>query len=445
MNSSIVKSFSIFIIEKNSVEQIRDALSGRVVEVPNLNLSESDRVFTLESEQLSSKVEKLLKQIYINYDTTVLNVIKQYKGNLFNFNPFPCIENGYGYYIIEQGYILRRPQINNSFIEDLGKYNKKIIKEYYQQKIRNLGIGNNEILILDTVEVSRKKNRKYENVIIRKCMVFLSTTVDFFNMVYEYPKYDKSVLHMALLYTDADKELSCFLRETYSDIHILSGLNFKVYAIEKLNTNENFQEVLRYWRSLLSEKLYIVWAALGLLRTKPFDKTQCYEIGNGLGINPDQFPCIALFDIPSPERVLIFPILKPYIKFFRSLFKDLNEILKEFEDESMELELLYRLSIHTFAGKNSWDVKKYDQKIYDFVKKKYTVIREKLLENSMLESSAGVAKYVFNGKTFFVNFYTEEISMAENRNIHMGDKGNYIEHIERDYVQGNKYVDEEKR
>jgi hypothetical protein len=40
---------------------------------------------------------------------------------------------------------------------------------------------------------------------------------------------------------------------------------------------------------------------------------------------------------------------------------------------------------------------------------------------------------------------TQGNNMAGDRNIHMGDKGNYIERNEGDYVQGNKYMGEEKQ
>jgi len=287
--------FSILVIEEDSIQTVRRTFEGRELDFWHGSFG---RAVTLESLDVFKKANLPPKRIQIRTETTVLDVIKQCKGNLAFFDPFPRTSEKE--YIVEYGYILKRPQISKKSVVDSNKYSKETLRSYYQTKVASLGFLNNEVVILGTIEISRKHSGHF----LLYSVHFPPTVVDFLSMVRECPS-SEARLHMALLYTDADKEFSCFLRETYSDIHVLSGSRFKVYAIERANTYENVQESLQYWKSLLSEKLYVIWSSLGWLSTKPYDKAQSYEIGKHLGITPDQFPCLALFDIPHPDRVLI--------------------------------------------------------------------------------------------------------------------------------------------
>lgn len=419
-----MSNFSIFVIEEDSIQKVRCTFKGRELDLSD----DSWGSVTLESSDVFEKAEIPPKQIQVSMETTILDVIKQCKGNPASFNPFPLVSGIE--YIVEHGYVLKRPQISKERVDTTKEYTKKTLKKYYQTKVASLGFLNDEVIVLGTVEISWK----HTGHTVLCCMHFPPTVVDFLSMVREHPSTDEPSLHMALLYTDADEEFSCFLRETYSDIHVLSGSRFKVYAVERASTYENFQESLQYWKSLLSERLYIVWSSLGWLSTKPYDKTQSYEIGKHLGITPEQFPCLALFDTPDPDRVLIFPISKPYIKFFRSLFKDLNSILKEIDDKFKIFK-----SESLFPYREPQKDKNFSKKMYELVKREYIKIRETLLQNSVIESNLEVSRHIFNGKTFFVNLYSGETSMTENREIHLGS-GSYYESINTsggNYIQGN--------
>ncbi len=297
----------------------------------------------VEKTQLREEIP--FHKIQVNTNTTVLDVIKQCKGNLFD--PF------------ELGYILKRTQINESPIEKIHQYNNDILNQYYQQRIQDLDIVNNEVLILHAA---------YSPITMwfQDSIDFPPTIGEFDRMVQlcesnkMYSSHHSPILYMALLYTDSDEEIASFIRKAYSDIDACSRYNIQVYAIEKINTGKNLKEVLRYWKYLLSEKLYIISSLLNRLGTKPYKKTQCYEIGKKLGIEYGKFPCAALFDIPIPERVYILPI-KPCIKFFRHLFDNLNETIEEFEKN----------------GKGT---------LYDAIKRKYEIIIQKLEANSSVEN-----------------------------------------------------------
>lgn len=405
-----MSDFLIFVTERKAIQEIQRDFRGR-------ELKGSYSV-TLESNEISSKAELPFRKIRVHAQTRVLDVIKEYKGS-DELDLFPRERSIK--WIIEYGYILKRPQFHQILNDRNSKENKSQVSKYYQQKIKDLGILNNEVLVLETIEVSRR----HTGAFLHYCMYFPPTVVDFMNMVNKVTLIDKSILQMALLYTDADKDFSCFLRQSYSDIHILSGVNFQVYAIEKLNAYNNFQESLAYWKSLLSEKLYVIWSSLGWLRTKPYDKAQCYEIGKQLGIRADQFPCLALFDVPHPNRVLIFPIVKPYIAFFRSLFSGLNEIIQQLLDDQ-------------------------SSDVYTLISQEYEKIRDSLLESSVSEISGDRVRHVFGETTFFVNFHREENTMTENyvnnlQGANIANMANSVSHNARQQANQNINLSEQKK
>ena len=435
-----MENICIFVIEKEFILQTIENSRGKKTKIPtfkNGKLKIPHNTFTLEYEKLVKEEHVNFHKIEVSNQATIFDIVNQCKGGFFRPDTFPT-KHDLGY-TVEYGYLVSRPQIGAFFNEKFRQYNKEIVGKHYQQKISDLGIVDNEVLILESVEVSRWKHPG----INAGFKIDFLPIIDFKDIVHENPINDGSVLHMALLYTDADEELPHFVRASYEDLHVLSGSWLNVYVIEKVNTSRTLQEALRYWSSFLSEKTYIIWASLGWLRTKPYDKTQCYEIGRSLGITPDQFPCVALFDVPTPERVLVFPIVKPYINFFRSLFEDIKSTLTEERVKNMATEV-ERLNERKERGEFK------DERMYKFLLeslnsstiahggKTYTKVRERILENSLVKSSGRVNRHSLNGKTFFVNFYLGETSVTE-RQINTGG-GNYYESINTSggsYIQGN--------
>jgi len=209
------------------------------------------------------------------------------------------------------------------------KFSEHEIKHYHNQTLSEFNIHNFEVLHLKEQEISRysTENTGSTRAGAKACMDFPSTIYDFLSMVKESVSLSDELLQMILLYTDSDYEFSIFLRKYFADIHVLSSPNFNVYAIERVIRQRVSIEAINFWKSILSEKLYVLWSALGWLSRKPYDKTQCYEIATKLGIQTEQFPCIALFDPIKLDKIFVFGIVKPYIEFFRILFDQLNSLI----------------------------------------------------------------------------------------------------------------------
>lgn len=344
---------------------------------------------TIEKEnQLSFRQLKLSKR------TKIREVIKSFGLELFFVHEY--IE-----YIITYAYVIKRtpPNLELSF------GNKKEVENHQNSTLEDLGIINDEVIIIDTVEIERR----HTGNIVCYNMMASPTTIDFYNLVKDDLPERPDHLHMVLLYTDSDIELARLVRECYADLHILSGRKLHLHVIEKLVIENSFSEYLRYWRSLLSEKLYVVWASLGWLNTRPYDKTQCYEIGKKLGISPKHFPCAVLFDTPSPERALTFPIGQTSIEFFRTLLTELNRIIdgddnkKSREWELDELEFAYLLE----SDPNR------ENELYEKVKQQYTKIRNEILAKASKKSPN---EFVFYGKTVFINQPQGNVSLNNFQN-----------------------------
>lgn len=168
-------------------------------------------------------------------------------------------------------FVLKRGQ----FLSQTHYKNKDEIDIHHRKTLADLGIIFEEVVILDKVVI---ENHYHEST-----PFFIEpirfTEIDFLDLVTSKLPEQTSHLHMVLLYTDSDIDFAYFVRASYSDLHILSGKNFQVYVLENLAIENSFSEHLKFWRAALSIKFYYIWALLGWLRTKPYDKTQCYEIG----------------------------------------------------------------------------------------------------------------------------------------------------------------------
>ncbi|MCC5602453.1 hypothetical protein [Nostoc favosum] len=396
-----MSEFSIFVIEKKSIEEVKSNFRGRELKlwsneeksIEKIKTNFQDRELwsntfvTLESLDISTKANVPFKQIQVSNQTTLLDVIKQYKENITDFNPFVIKE--YIDSTIEYGYVLERTQNSQSSVDN-DIHSKINLEKYYQTKVTDLGFLDGEVVVLNNIEVSRKYKYNYNNV--NYCLALVPRVVDFLSMVRESPSTNEDGLHIVLLYTDADKEFSCFVRESYSDIHVLSGSRFKVYAIENLNNSKNLKESLKYWKSLLSQKLYIVWSSLGWLSLKPYDKTEIYKIANHLGITEENIPCIAVFDILEYDRVFVFPISKTdiNIKFFRTLFSNLNKIIDKVNERVENLRTKSLLSSQNTDRKND------DNKILAILQEEYVKLRERLSQISLIETNPNANYYIFN-------------------------------------------------
>ncbi len=393
-------------------------LSQKVEELKRLARTKCEDRYSyfIDSEKISAVFDRFeFWKLEMPYSTRVIDILR-----LLRLKPSFTKEDRE--YIITYSYVIERTQVldGNSpkrqfshsgwWARSEYDWDREKANWHQNSTLADLGIVNNEVVILEAVEVSRKSTGN----IVLHYMSFPPTIKDFWGLVSNRLPDQMNHLHIVLLYTDSDKELAKFVRESYSDLHLLSGTLFKVYALERLSLGESLAETLAYWRALLSENLYVIWASLGWLRAKPYDKTQCYRIGQDLGILPNQFPCAVLFDKPCPERALIFPIVQPYILFFRELFTELKKVIGNDDNnsEDLSIEAMFDLAAVeddvTTRGKGN-------SKLYERVEAKYIELRQSILRNSVTENRAS-NEYTFSGKTVFINNPKGSVSLNDFQN-----------------------------
>jgi hypothetical protein len=87
------------------------------------------------------------------------------------------------------------------------------------------------------------------------------------------------------LYTEDDKEVSHYIRNNYLALSKMSGKTLRIFVIEEPQEEEKVEA-----------KWAVPLTRLANKRTKPYDKRQAYDVGQILGVYPDQFPCVVIFE-----------------------------------------------------------------------------------------------------------------------------------------------------
>ncbi|MDR9899852.1 CHAT domain-containing protein [Aetokthonos hydrillicola Thurmond2011] len=359
-----MNNFSIFVIKQEEIQKlkrkaIRDfhnkggerypdyyQIDGLWNDSPSYVRGSKTKLIILEPDSFSQD-DLPFKQISFNNETIVRDLIKQiidYPQN--NFYPFPLF-SGYephtsfseydryneydpAYYKIKYTYILGRCLYYDVSNFD---YNVSNLEKYYQTKIFDLGFLDGEVAILTKITVEKKINTDSHFIpSMRPESVFSTPKYAAFKSILtsELSSINRDGFNIVFLYTDADEEFAKFVRKSISEIHKISGLNINIYVIEKFITSENTSEVIEYWRNLLSEQLYCIYAVFGMIRSKPYDKLAIYDIAKELKIEITQIPCIAFFDkFKDYLYVETFKTEHLNINFIRRLFQDLEQIFNE--------------------------------------------------------------------------------------------------------------------
>jgi hypothetical protein len=132
-------------------------------------------------------------------------------------------------------------------------------------------------------------------------------------------------LNGVLLYTDADFELSKYLRYNFSELEKIIGDSLNLYFIVQ-PTLLHGRSAREYWKGLLEESAYSILHCLGFTKNKPYSKSDAYEIASMLGVLPECLPCLVIFnDLKSSEKIVI-TLIDNYTLFFRKLSSVLKKI-----------------------------------------------------------------------------------------------------------------------
>jgi uncharacterized protein YjbI with pentapeptide repeats len=146
---------------------------------------------------------------------------------------------------------------------------------------------------------------------------------------------DKLITPGIILYTDEDTKLSIYIKENFESIDKLTGNWCTIFLLECPPLG--WEKSKLYWLEIFENKLYKKFQFLNLLKNKPYNKSEAYDIARKLQIDVKNLPCLVLLnpndllngDSLSDEYALVdklvFCIKEISVEYFRNLFFALEE------------------------------------------------------------------------------------------------------------------------
>ncbi|MEU6156152.1 hypothetical protein ABZ816_39885 [Actinosynnema sp. NPDC047251] len=129
----------------------------------------------------------------------------------------------------------------------------------------------------------------------------------------------------ALLYTEEDAEVATYVRTHFDELNAMSGKLLRIFVVER---PPDWKRAKKYWRAHLEPALLRTMSVMRWLNSSPYDKSGLYEVARELGVEPDHFPCLALFG-GSDDDTIIFPIKSADPASFRELFTLIHRAVGE--------------------------------------------------------------------------------------------------------------------
>lgn len=153
---------------------------------------------------------------------------------------------------------------------------------------------------------------------------------------------DENPLYAILLYTEEDINIAKYVRSYYNELNSLSGKT-RVFVFEAEPVGK---EVYQYWSNMLSNiDEYRGWNALGLTKTKPYDKAQIYDLCGIFEIPKDKVPCILFFnnlDLNETKFIVLeFTKDEKLTDFFRRVFTICEKTVNVLPEKRIDV-LTYR-------------------------------------------------------------------------------------------------------
>ncbi|MEM6400032.1 MAG: pentapeptide repeat-containing protein [Cyanobacteria bacterium P01_D01_bin.116] len=131
---------------------------------------------------------------------------------------------------------------------------------------------------------------------------------------------EKSFIPGILLYTDEDEQLSLYIRKNFDAFDKLTGDWCTIYLLE--NPSPQWRKANQNWKRIIKSGLDLSW-----FRSKPYDKSEVYDIARELNINLSNIPCLVLISPENLSEKLVFEIKEVSPKYFRNLFSSLEKLI----------------------------------------------------------------------------------------------------------------------
>lgn len=165
-----------------------------------------------------------------------------------------------------------------------------------------------------------------------------------------------SALGAILLYTDWDVSLAEFVRTSIDELDRLADRHCNLYLIEE--PTERWTEKNRaVLKEQVGENFDFLWSRIGWSSSKPYDRAEAIEIARQFSVEPDELPCVILFNSGNSKNCLLISlnlvlpafsdnIQEDYKRFFRTLFS-LASRVSAYPSE-------VRLTVFEKSAKETW-------------------------------------------------------------------------------------------
>lgn len=216
---------------------------------------------------------------------------------------------------------------------------------------------------------------------------------------------ERSYIPGVLLYTDEDDELSIYIREYFDFLDKLTGDWCTIYLLE--NPSPKWRKANQNWKERAKSGLHTNW-----FRSKPYDKSEAYDIARQLDIESSSLPCLVLISPSNLSEKLVLQIREVSPDYFRKLFSTLEKLVKSVSPEKpRQIEA--------------------SSQVFDYLKLSFDEIVN-FLEKHASKEDNNHTKYILKGDNIFVSIEPVNIGNV-----------NYNEKIEGNFVQGD-YTDQSR-
>jgi uncharacterized protein YjbI with pentapeptide repeats len=210
----------------------------------------------------------------------------------------------------------------------------------------------------------------------------------------------KGFIPGVLLYTEEDDKLSLYIREHFDAFDKLTGDWCTIYLLE--NPSPKWRKANHNWRKRAESGLNASW-----FRSKPYDKSEAYDIAKQLNIESSSLPCLVLISPSNLSEKLVLQIREVSPEYFRKLFSTLEKLVK-------------RVSSERLRGREL------SSQVFDCLKLNFNEIVNFLEKHASKQEENANTKYILKGDNIFVSIEPVNIGNV-----------NYNENIEGNYVQGD--------
>lgn len=199
---------------------------------------------------------------------------------------------------------------------------------------------------------------------------------------------EKSFIPGVLLYTDEDEKLSLYIREHFDAFDKLTGDWCTIYLLE--NPSPKWRQANHNWRKMAESSLNASW-----FRSKPYDKSEAYDIARQLNVESSNLPCLILICPANLSEKLVLPIREVSPEYFRKLFSTLEKLVR----------------------------REASSQVFDYLKLNFIKIVDFLEKHASKEENGGT-KYILKGDNIFVSIEPVNIGNV-NYNKKIG--GNFVQ------------------